>query len=1172
MNITSLRAVQNPTEAASFLKALRLGGEATTDAVSAAISANQDALFTALQAGNKDAVDSWIDTAKKSLTNPDDIRYITGDLFKQTMLDIAQKQAFKNEFVNAYIDGQPVDALSMAAKFGQENDDLPKKFQELIAQRESDIVKLAEGHVSRHGGDATSPRLLDAARQMWVVSNSDNLKALWLNDSAPTATAQATTNVPPPRTIGSQFAPEQEKFALPVQQQQAQARGAAIAPLKITAPMAPIITQVQQNPTTLAAARYEMPAANTTADYITSGEIAKQSKPVQFLSKLIGDGKPYGDYNEATAKHQVQNNAYPQFVVPENAPHFIHTMVKFGPRNFEAVGRKISIDLLTGASSKLRHNNLPNVFADTLYIRPVIKEVDARMKATGFSETVVEMQKEMRNLTEAMTRDPSMTAEDYKLGMKNIYDQYTASGGIHTYKFQNSSKLFIEGLDKVIAELRQKKDALTKPVTYTDEQGNAIPLPADRKAFASEADAGGKTGLTQYQVDTMIKHYQDIRETALQISNPDADFLAKYLGEVPEKFIQSSQREELANHMRTALIGYHLEDGVVGGSRLGRIGSEVEQRNTGYNIFKFDDHSLKAAEKWHADFAAGKAVGPKPEMHAALARYDEMCRLERSLKNELAITADRITPLVTKGNRDNAEAQFFKLLHEFERSPNGWDVSAGDDFAMRLIGMEKQGYEEQIAELIDMLINRVGADTSANKTMPIARIDNAINAILKESKDNEYRLQVFGPIREKLDRLKQSPMPDGARDVLAKEWSDYYMAYYLARAFAADERQAIEFPSKGLVIGAVRMVNEDAANDLKHAMELNMPASYPQKYLTQQWFVNNMWKRPIAYMMGIDTVDPRFKTAKNLNSDVTDHKNYFATDNINWKKLLWWSGEGYTPIEGQKPLSIKAHQVKTFFDNSPAYVKFPLRAMSGGLDLLGSEGVKKAGVLAYAARAFYGSVAVGGTVYIGGSIAVNGGKDGKEASQDVVNVALAPMRMGVKYGIGDVYGKEITTIERGVQGLVYLGTGAVTLGNYPQGGAYLGLGEWVSSKGDNIADYSTKIRLGGSSDNKSSFNDASGSSSLDDKRDSKPAEEQNNGSSWDHIYESANANQRIQLPEDSLRSSYNSLTSGSASGMSTPFNNRSVNVTTTLSQPVITTSSLDAGQPKSGTQGYTPLR
>lgn len=835
------------------------------------------------------------------------------------------------------------------------------------------------------------------------------------------------------------------------------------------------------------------------------GKAAEQSGLVKKLSWAVGDGIPYGDYVAETAKAKLANNySDVKYVFPENKPHLLHYLVQIEAENMGAYARKYGHAIFGSVSKEvpLRHLSMPNIFADTQYIRPLIKEVDARMKASGFSEAVFEMQTKMRNLTEEMRASTTMTGLQYRKGMQDIYMSYATSA-----TFQKASKQFVDGLDKIIFELQNKLDSATKPAVDID--GN--PIKESQKAFKNEASASGKSGVTTDQVRNMLDYYKDIRLTALNAANKNSGFADKYLKFIPEDI--TTIRNKVADSMNTTFIGYQKEDGVVGGSRLGRIGSEVEQRATGYNLFMLDPNELSEINKWSglseqqklakADDAFSKNLFNKIEndewntltsaekikkmedllQRPAEARYDELTRLERSFKNSIASTHDRKAFLKTKGDSNNPEAIFWTLFHEHEKTAE-WSVPGGNDFGLRLVDIEKQGYEENIAELVDMLINMVGTETGKKKTMPIGQIDAFINTALRDtsaldqsifrSAGDEYKTEILGKVKERLGLLKQSPVQDGPRDVAAESWMPYYSEYYVARAFASTGHQEIPIPAKNLVTKVASVFSDELAESIKKGTKINMPASAPQGYLTLQWAQNNTLWRPLSYLLGIDT-----KTATITVHDITDARHY-APDTPKWSKLnpLNFSGEKYTPIEGDDAWT-KTKNVfgwaKNTYHNSPAIVKMPVRVMTAGLDLIGRDGVKNGGILAYLSRAFYATALVGGLAYTADGALKD--EDWGTRARDSINYTLTPSRNLAEYGIGYGYAGLVYGLERIAQGITFAATGTASniTGNknaWTVDDAYLGIGEEIYKNRKNLdalaAKYIRIPNLGGSDEEEAS--------------------------------------------------------------------------------------------------------
>lgn len=1107
MSISSVKGLINPSkeEVVGFFRALPLNGGNMSKGLDALLKGSEESLFRVLKSGDEKAVDEWIKQSVKKLDSVEDINFVTGNAFKNALLDVSRMNAMKTDFFKAYYKGEAIDLSGLATKYKQSGTSLISDLdQNFLKKRDEQISSFASLIASRHPGTNAS-QYKDEATKFWAENVGSKMADEAAGHSAPTKTVSATS--PAPTTVTATAGTGKPKLTLVRNDGIAAQSDNTIAASHSDAPHPSaengstsshdaggnknggggkggepprgggsgggdepprnggLSFDFDSSGPKKPAGGTQLPSFTLKESYITHSHGAEQTGLTKKISWAIGDGLPFGDYNPAKAKTEMESGKFADFVAPENAPHLTNTLFMLSPKGARsAVDRFFS--WLSDPKKMLPywHKSLPNVFSDTQYIRPIIKEADARMKASGLSEAVYEMQVKMRNLTESMANGSEMTAAQYKSEMQKIYKSYASDA-----KFQESSKKFVNALDKIIRELENKENSITRAVL--DEKGN--PVPTKYNAFDGRAGANGLSGLTVEQARGMKEYYKDIRKTALDIANPDSGFADKYMNKIPDDFKSTMDRNKLAENMRTTFIGYHLDDGVVGGGRLSRIGSEVEQRNTGFNLFKNNADSLKAQREWdlakhNGTLSKKDELAGRPELIADDARYDELTRLERLMKHNLAFSVDRTVAVQTKSNENNPEAIFFTLLHEGAEKGN-WDVVTGGDFAQSLISIRKQGYEEQVAELVDILFGLIGPDTS-RKTMPRGQVDIFLNTAINEAKSagDELGVLTYTNIKDKLHKVEQMPLEQGNRAATAA-FMKYYVPYYTARAFASNGHQTIPFMGKGLLEKAVGIFGgQEAKEKFIHATQLNMPASAPQKYATIAFTQNNLQNRIIGYFLGTGTVPAEKKIA-----DVTSPAHY-VKDDVNWKKLLpwhFWGNSEFTPVEGT---GLKAKIQNTFgrissaFDNSPAWIKHPVTASMGGLDLVNpwGKGVEKAGVVAYASRAFYATALAGGLIYTAGTGMISE-KEGawRDSAKQSIDYALTPVRLGTKYGIGYGTAGMLYTTERLTQGVVWAGSEVLSIPfgeKVVKDDFYFGLGEKLYKNRDFIAETSNKIKFGDS--------------------------------------------------------------------------------------------------------------
>lgn len=988
----------------------------------------------------------------------DDWKALADNTQAAELLKVTRERGFQTEFFETIHSGQTPDLSTMRTIHAVDNEEFINTLNKFTTARDSlaDTIALQKGisvdEARKEAGRMMAEQQQKASTPNLTVASSSTAKPA--EDVAKAAQApqqQVGASEVFATAAGGGGSPAPRRMQTPQQQQQANAgagnnasAGAKKTPsFEDTGLPAFVKKSFAANDP-----RYDMPAVDLDADYLTNGKRAKQSWLVRQVSWAIGDGKPFGDYNAeiaeknlAHAKANIENakkngvdpSNISEMAVPENKPHFIHKAVQFGPENLGAYWRRFANKFGGSAQDTfLRHLNMPNIFADTQYLRPLIKTADERMKVTGFSGKIYDMQLQMRDITEKMATGNMISASQYKEEMTKIYQIITRDP-----QFKDSAKELIESLDGVIKGLQAKLDLATGGKVVLGPDGKQLDV-AKHAAFQNEASAGGKSGLTVDQTQEALDYYKDIKTTVQEMIAPNNAFLDKYLKVVPDQLTSMSDRKKLAASMRTTFVGYHLEDGVVGGSRLGRIGSEVEQRATGYNVFKYSSKSINELDAWQKlsldkqmKIAQGKMSdekwaalsveeknaaleAAKPQLKAVEARYDELTRLERAIKNGTASIHDRKAALQTKGDTNNPEAIFFTLLDEHRGVKGEWTVPSGNMFATRLLSMEKQGYEEMIAELVDMLINDVGTETGKVQTMPIGQIDLFINTAIKDAGDDKYKTDILESIREKLSLLKQSPMRDGPRDVAANTWMPYYSAYVTARAFAATKLQEIPFPGKGPVI-AIGSIFTDRDN-VEKLFKINMPASAPQSYLTQQWSRNNIIARPLAYLLGTETKVPSMMVREESTIG------HYPHETINWMRMVTLGKDVFTPKEVKgwtDTVSNAVGRFSTSLGNAPGIATVFFRPFMGGIDLLGRGGVEKAGALAYLTRAAYGGIFVGSVAYTG-LLSTSSNYDWGDAVRDTTNnMAFIPqtsIKIGTAYAAPRILSATEKVAELAIEG------------------------------------------------------------------------------------------------------------------------------------------------------------
>ena len=1036
MNLAFLKGFKDSRELAGDLKSLLSSGGHFTESSAQVIDSLQDSLFVAIRSGDEQSIDQWIKKAADTATSAADRAFLTGNTFKNTIKELAQRQIFNNKFNAAFVTGNDIDLAALGKKYNIDADSL-SAYKDMIDVRESQIARKAAMSAAAHGGDSAD--YMDSARKAWAAFVQDGMPKADISIQQEAAPVRAT---PKPRLVlavsdgkatGRYTEPAEQSIEKTTKTQVSEAKPVSEAsPVRTDAakPVSedfPARTDTVKPPTgdkatpfansdvdyfygrgggttppgggttppgagatpRRAGTHINLPAADLSKD-IPYNKEHQQGIFTRIYSHVRRDGSvPYGEYDEARTKKMLESGEYDTFVLPKNKMHFQHIKFIFKnlPAEWDVFTRKVSDFFNSDKEGKLAvhypHENLPNIFADTLYARPLIKAVDARMKASGLSGAVYDMQVKMRAFNEVFAHDPLMTAEKYKAGMRKIYDDFVSQDGI-----DDKANKFVESLDPILKELRARLYSAQTPIPGYSKK---------RIAFEYEGPGKAITGLTQDQVRNMIEYYEDIQDTARRIADPESGFLDKYMNEIDREILSSHDRKKYSDLMKTMLIGYHNDDGMAGYSRLGRMGSEVEARLSGYNVFKLD---------------LGKSKPGKPVFEKA--RYDQNAQLERSFDNEVASTHDRKLTIQSRGGRSNSEAVYFMLDHQFEVYDYKWGVDRGNDFARDSESMIKYGYEDQYAQLIRHLRWQIGADTSL-KTMPIGQMDMyaKTSPLLEQARllGDEHILDVSRKVRDKADKIPQSPDPAFFR-TNAKIWLNQTgRDLHVDTAFPDGATLTPPFPARGLLSRMLSPIDDilglkkgkGLSDRLDNMFNMNVTMSAPLKYKLLTLAKNDFLSRPIAYLTGGKTkiLKPRDDYKDMARAD---KPNPFQPESVDWKSYVdpvvgLYTGprafiQSYKDAETGGIKNIGKHW-SAMEEKLPFYVRATLRGAQGGLPLLFDT--KKAGIAGTAlAWAIWGGVGMHATAHYVGNDAPN-------AEKQFLYDVSAPMRYGssiIPYYVG----------------------------------------------------------------------------------------------------------------------------------------------------------------------------
>lgn len=686
-----------------------------------------------------------------------------------------------------------------------------------------------------------------------------------------------------------------------------------------------------------------------------------------------GGGIPYGDYDEKAAKAQMEKKEFPEYVVPKNAGHFQIFWTKYFVKDsYDAHIKRLSTKASTDGKTPLPHENLGNIFADELYIRPLVKSVDTRMKASGFSEAVYDMQVKMRNLNNTLQNDRSFKFQDFKAGMYAVYNDFA-----NDPKTKQASADFCESLDLILDELRTKRRSKSEHVF--DKNGN--PYPEDRKAFGAEYDAHGKTGLTVSQIDSAIEYYTDIRERAEKMTAQDSGFLDHYFNDLHKRIgkdiLTTKQVSAACLYMRTTLIGYN-DDGVVGGSCLGRLGSEVESRLSGKNLFKrvlVDEETLKSNPKLIDKFEFEPA------------RPDQMMSLERQIERSIANPHDRLQEVRLIDPETNAEAVYFKITHQHQdyngMDVDNWGPEAGMNFTTNLLEvLPSTNHMEMVSRAIDDCANNIGMHTK-NTTIPVGYVKPGLDKLLTQAINSNDPFLEFAARKwqKNVDNIfKQSPAPFGFRDTIKKFMTRFKDNYQENTMFAYSQERHISYPLQSLLVKAGSLIGIDHA--IKNMTRIGLASSAPDKYKVMKFAHDENFLRPLHYAIGARSII----NAKPNPANPLD-PNGFAHDSIDFKgigkdivlspiKVLHTVAAPflYKPDPEKGKMANIWGRATHAFDVAPFYIRGFLQYTTGFADLvnfskpLNDEKAKASAgrPLAYTVRAAWGASLIAGLVQFGG--------------------------------------------------------------------------------------------------------------------------------------------------------------------------------------------------------------
>lgn len=978
---------------------LKVSSLANSTQFSEFLDQNRSALIAALANGSDDDINTLLQNA---VDNDQDRAIISGNSdFSEALRIYKISLRMANDFSNAYYAAEPIDLDALFQKHAQSQEDLAilgsyrSELEEGLQHRQKSIEEIA--YIAGNIKDKSPDECMAEATEIWIKNVAHAKPQLY--KAATTDAAPLDYKSPFSEDFGSlpnaglqvsdtfENEPKIRRNSYQADSFKSIFSEGFVATDSATPPSQSNAKNDEYTPPS----GRTLPAANLKD--LKYGEIGEEGLITRAYSILQRDGAhPYGAYNAEKEKKQMESMAFPKYVIPENKKHFQHYLVQYTwPESYGAKARALMVALQRKDSTvPLPYKSLPNFYADTLYAREIVKAVDGRMKASGVSEAVYDMQVKMRDLNYKFQQGSALSYDEYKNGMRKIYADFLDPKKNNNVDIKISAAKFVASMKPILEELRERANGAENPDPS---------IPMERRAFKYSSDAKGKTGLTLRQTQNALVYYTDLTKSVERVAGGDPDFLEKYLSltkEPDDIDNELSRRAAVTDVIKTALLGYHDEDGVVVGSRLGRMGADVEMRNSGYNVFKLYDKDT--------------LPGYVGKTHFSIAREDTVCQLERGIDVGMASPYDRIPPVKSRGGATNGEATYFFGIHDHEKKEQKWGVDAQNTYVTQTLrDLFNQGYE---TDILGRMIRRnryaQGADTS-RQTMPFGAFEAGLKALAAEFPNDKHVAFICKEAHHILVTIEQSPADSGFREMTKKFSEKVTDNVDLYTLFADYTKHEVPIPLKPQMLGMLGVVDAAIGTDLEYkigkATRLNIPTSYPKVYEQLMESANAIIK-PLAFALGMRTVSAK-QDAIDKKQDLNSLPP-FKADKAKWGDLFnFWKPLRLLGVAFPNQLGGWAYQAdpnKTARENmkerinhyTPSIIKSPVNLTVGSILCALPEGKKYAGAMATtASRAFYLSAALFSATQVGGHFVSPETISLGDSLRNSFNYTITPQRIGL---------------------------------------------------------------------------------------------------------------------------------------------------------------------------------